>query len=78
MLAVGGGICQRIKVIYIHHMHLRPKAEAQSRGMEKLDSTFWYTSQTAETQIGYTLRYAVETCPEWNSVRHKQKENPQK
>lgn len=44
LLGVGGGI-------YVHHLHLWPKAEARSRGMEKLDSTFSYTSQTAKVQI---------------------------
>lgn len=40
MLGVGGGI-------YIHCLHMWPKAEAQNGGMKKLDSTFSYTSETA-------------------------------
>lgn len=39
--------------------NIRSKAEARSRGIEKLDSTFSYTSHTAKVQIRYTLRYTV-------------------
>lgn len=51
----GDGKRQKINVIYAHHLHLWPKAEARSWGPEELDSAFNYTSEAAKAQFRWYM-----------------------